>query len=68
LLRLWEQDLGDRPLSMRRGPEGKRASATFVQTEQYIEPLLKQLKKRVSGQPHFLVVNGGILIMVVFCR
>ena len=49
LLRMWEQDLGDRPLSLKRSGEGKRALAIFKQNEQYIKPLLKLLKKRVRN-------------------
>lgn len=45
-IRLWGQDLDQRPIEMKRDPEGKRASATYKQTEIYLEPLLKLLKKR----------------------
>lgn len=45
-MRLWGQDLDGRPVDMKRAAEGKRASATYKQTEIYLEPLLKTLKKR----------------------
>lgn len=51
LLRMWEQDLGDRPVSLKRSAEGKRGLATFKQNLEYIKPLLKFLKKRVCWQP-----------------
>ncbi|KAE8213797.1 hypothetical protein CF327_g2729 [Tilletia walkeri] len=46
LLRDWEQALADRPEDLRRSTQGRLAAATQVQAAEYLQPLLKLLRKR----------------------
>lgn len=50
LLHEWAKELNARPLPEKRSYQGKLASATFKQTEAYLKPLFKSLRKRVSLQ------------------
>eukprot|EP00053_Salpingoeca_punica_P019198 m.192523 g.192523 ORF g.192523 m.192523 type:complete len:360 (-) comp17586_c2_seq11:2939-4018(-) len=45
LLKLWEEDLDARDVNVKMTAEGRNASATLRQTDAYMQPLLKQLKK-----------------------
>jgi len=46
LMRLWNQELQDRPETLKRTAQGKIETATFKQTKSHIKPLIKQLKSR----------------------
>ncbi|XP_054708255.1 pre-mRNA-splicing factor 18-like [Uloborus diversus] len=45
LLQLWGQQLNSRPESDKTSMKGKVASATYTQTQDYIRPLFRRLKK-----------------------
>lgn len=45
LLQLWGQKLNSRPESEKTSMKGKLASATYTQTQDYIRPLFRRLKK-----------------------
>jgi pre-mRNA-splicing factor 18 len=46
LLKQWEQDLADRPVSVANSVAGKNESKTLKQCKDYIRPLFKLLKNR----------------------
>uniref|UniRef100_A0A3Q4BDT8 Pre-mRNA-splicing factor 18 n=1 Tax=Mola mola TaxID=94237 RepID=A0A3Q4BDT8_MOLML len=46
LLGVWAKDLNSREDHVKRGVQGKLASATHSQTESYLEPLFRKLKKK----------------------
>eukprot|EP00043_Microstomoeca_roanoka_P007538 m.72564 g.72564 ORF g.72564 m.72564 type:complete len:375 (-) comp13862_c0_seq8:1798-2922(-) len=46
LLDLWGQDLDERPIEIKQSPQGKRASAIYVQTAENLKPLFKGLKRK----------------------
>lgn len=48
LLREWAKELNERPLAVKRSHQGKLASATFKQTESYLSPLFRQLRKKTT--------------------
>ena len=48
LLKLWGDDLNARPSDEKRSFKGKLESAKHTQTVDYIKPLFKALKNRVS--------------------
>lgn len=47
LLRQWAQELNSQPDAVKRAYQGKIAIATHRQTETYLKPLFKQLKRKV---------------------
>uniref|UniRef100_A0A3B5MUA3 Pre-mRNA-splicing factor 18 n=1 Tax=Xiphophorus couchianus TaxID=32473 RepID=A0A3B5MUA3_9TELE len=47
LLGVWAKDLNSREDHVKRSVQGKLASATHSQTESYLEPLFKKLRKKV---------------------
>ena len=47
LLRQWAQELNSQPDTVKRAYQGKIATATHRQTETYLKPLFKQLKRKV---------------------
>jgi pre-mRNA-splicing factor 18 len=62
LLKLWHQELQDRPESQKKTSQGRIDTATFKQTKSHIKILFKQLKNRVRNL-HFctyllLLVSG----------
>nr|CAG4646159.1 EOG090X03WO [Macrothrix elegans] len=46
LLQIWGEKLNSRPEAEKRSVKGKRASATYAQTQQYLKPLLKKLRNK----------------------
>ncbi|XP_046643434.1 pre-mRNA-splicing factor 18-like [Daphnia pulicaria] len=46
LLQIWGQKLNSRPEAEKRSVKGKRASATYGQTQQYLKPLFKKLRNK----------------------
>ncbi|XP_044259640.1 pre-mRNA-splicing factor 18 [Tribolium madens] len=44
ILKLWNEQLQNRPAEEKRGTKGKLALATYTQTQQYLKPLLRKLK------------------------
>lgn len=46
LLRQWAQELNSQPDTVKRAYQGKIATATHRQTETYLKPLFKQLKRK----------------------
>lgn len=48
LLREWAKDLNARSSIAKRSYQGKLASATYKQTETYLQPLFRQLKKKTT--------------------
>lgn len=46
VLREWEQSMEERPDSVKRSAQGKQASAIQKQSEEYLKPLFKSLRKR----------------------
>uniref|UniRef100_A0A8C6VTL0 Pre-mRNA-splicing factor 18 n=1 Tax=Nothobranchius furzeri TaxID=105023 RepID=A0A8C6VTL0_NOTFU len=49
LLGVWAKDLNSREDHVKRSVQGKVASATHSQTESYLEPLFKKLRKKVNS-------------------
>lgn len=49
-LREWEEAMEERPEEVKRSGQGKRASAMQMQTANYLKPLFKQLKSKVSSR------------------
>lgn len=47
LLDVWAKDLNSREDHVKRGVQGKLASATHSQTESYLRPLFRKLRKKV---------------------
>lgn len=47
LLGVWAKDLNSREDHVKRGVQGKLASATHSQTESYLKPLFRKLRKKV---------------------
>lgn len=47
---------------MKRGVQGKLASATHSQTESYLKPLFRKLKKKVQ----FVGVNNEVRMLYVW--
>ncbi|RZC39937.1 pre-mRNA-splicing factor 18 [Asbolus verrucosus] len=47
ILKLWQEQLQDRPAEEKRGTKGKLAGATYTQTQEYLKPLLR--KKYIQG-------------------
>lgn len=50
ILEMLERDLEGRPADVKRTAEGRDATATFKQTESYLKPLLKHLKKKTTPE------------------
>lgn len=48
LLGVWAKELNAREDYVKRGVQGKLNSATQKQTESYLRPLFRKLRKRVS--------------------
>ncbi|SGY83787.1 BQ5605_C009g05655 [Microbotryum silenes-dioicae] len=48
VLKEWEQSLADRPEAVRRSTQGRMAAATQQTSAEYLKPLFKSLRKRVS--------------------
>ncbi|XP_046397823.1 pre-mRNA-splicing factor 18 [Ischnura elegans] len=46
LLKMWGNQLNSRPASEKTSTKGKMASATYTQTQVYLDPLLRKLKSR----------------------
>lgn len=46
LLQIWGQKLNSRPENEKRSVKGKRASATYGQTQHYLKPLFKKLRNK----------------------
>nr|CAG4649226.1 EOG090X03WO [Scapholeberis mucronata] len=46
LLQIWGQKLNSRPEADKRSVKGKRASAIYGQTQQYLKPLFKKLRNK----------------------
>ncbi|VDP43929.1 unnamed protein product [Soboliphyme baturini] len=46
IIQKWGKQLNSRPEEEKRSPQGKFTSATFTQTMEYINPLLRQLKAK----------------------
>lgn len=46
LLQIWGQKLNSRPEAEKRSVKGKRASATYGQTQHYLKPLFKKLRNK----------------------
>jgi hypothetical protein len=49
-LREWEVAMEERPEEVKRSGQGKRAAAMQMQTANYLKPLFKQLKSKVSSK------------------
>lgn len=47
LLGVWAKDLNSREDHIKRSVQGKLASATQKQTESYLKPLFRKLRKKV---------------------
>jgi pre-mRNA-splicing factor 18 len=48
ILKEWEEAMGERPEEVKRTRQGKLAAATQMQSAEYLKPLFKQLRSRVS--------------------
>jgi pre-mRNA-splicing factor 18 len=64
LLRQWEDDLTQRPDSIKRSAVGKNETKTMKQCKDYIRPLFKMCKKRSLDEN----MTGNILKIVNFCK
>lgn len=50
LMRDWEETLAERPIDVRQSTQGKLVAAQQMQTAEYMKPLFKLLRKRVSSR------------------
>jgi pre-mRNA-splicing factor 18 len=64
LLRQWEEDLANRPDSIKRTAAGKNETKTLKQCRDYIRPLFKLCKNRTLEEN----IMGSILKIVNFCK
>lgn len=64
LLRQWEDDLAQRPDSIKRSAVGKNETKTMKQCKDYIRPLFKLCKKRSLDEN----MTRNILKIVNFCK
>ncbi|KAG9127175.1 mRNA splicing protein prp18 [Ceratobasidium sp. 392] len=48
VLKEWEQSMAERPDNIKRSTQGKLAAATQVQSAEYLKPLFKQLRSKVT--------------------
>lgn len=48
VLKEWEEAMDERPEHIKRSNQGKLAAATQVQSAEYLKPLFKNLRSRVS--------------------
>lgn len=63
LLGVWAKDLNSREDQVKRGVQGKLASATHSQTESYLKPLFRKLRKKVTFKKrvkHTKLQDGGL--------
>lgn len=49
VLKEWEEAMDERPENVKRSNQGKLAAATQVQSAEYLKPLFKNLRSRVSN-------------------
>ncbi|KAG8190565.1 hypothetical protein JTE90_014043 [Oedothorax gibbosus] len=64
LLQLWGQKLNSRPESEKTSMKGKMASATYTQTQDYIRPLFRMLKKENCPEDileHLILIVNFVL-------
>ncbi|XP_072051542.1 pre-mRNA-splicing factor 18-like [Amphiura filiformis] len=66
LLKVWADDLNSRPEFEKRSTKGKLQSATYSQTEAYIRPLMKKLKKK--GVPPDLLDSLAEIVQFMLQR
>lgn len=64
LLKDWGQDLNSRSSSVKKSTQGKLLSATYKQTEDYLEPLFKALQKKTI-MPDILKFLSQICIFLL---
>ncbi len=64
LLRQWEDDLVNRPETVKRTAAGKNETKTLKQCKDYIRPLFKLCKNRTLEEN----IMGSILKIVNFCK
>ena len=64
LLRQWEEDLADRPDSVKRTAAGKNETKTLKQCKDYIRPLFKLCKNRTLEEN----IMKSIVKIVHFCK
>eukprot|EP00551_Chaetoceros_affinis_P006849 CAMPEP_0203677066 /NCGR_PEP_ID=MMETSP0090-20130426/26995_1 /ASSEMBLY_ACC=CAM_ASM_001088 /TAXON_ID=426623 /ORGANISM="Chaetoceros affinis, Strain CCMP159" /LENGTH=391 /DNA_ID=CAMNT_0050543853 /DNA_START=16 /DNA_END=1191 /DNA_ORIENTATION=+ len=64
LLRQWEDDLANRPDSIKRTAAGKNETKTLKQCKDYIRPLFKLCKNRTLEEN----IMGSLLKIVNFCK
>ena len=48
LIREWEQEMNDRPDHVKRSKQGKLTAAIQKQTDEYMQPFFRNLKKKVK--------------------
>uniref|UniRef100_A0A3B3SXF2 Pre-mRNA-splicing factor 18 n=1 Tax=Paramormyrops kingsleyae TaxID=1676925 RepID=A0A3B3SXF2_9TELE len=60
LLGVWAKELNGREEQVKRSVQGKLASATHNQTESYLKPLFRKLRKKVSV---LLMPAGGSIVL-----
>uniref|UniRef100_A0A7N8XZB1 Pre-mRNA-splicing factor 18 n=1 Tax=Mastacembelus armatus TaxID=205130 RepID=A0A7N8XZB1_9TELE len=69
LLGVWAKDLNSREDHVKRSVQGKLASATHSQTESYLKPLFRKLRKKVILSVlttlHFYQANDAYLQMAI---
>ncbi len=64
LLGVWAKDLNSREDHVKRSVQGKLASATHSQTESYLKPLFRKLRKKVT---FVQIVKQGAKMLFIGC-
>jgi pre-mRNA-splicing factor 18 len=68
LLRDWEQALAERPSEVRQSNQGKLVAATQVQSAEYLKPLFKQLRQRVSVVIVEICTSSTARLITLLCQ
>lgn len=66
LLGVWAKDLNSREDHVKRSVQGKLASATHSQTESYLKPLFRKLRKKVTFVERECNFNRFFSSLIIF--